>query len=62
MFDEHGHGQSRQQGDRQLEAVVEMKLQFRQEVSAGDAKKCSRAECQRTAEQNSVGIGKLAYT
>jgi len=59
MFDEHGHGQSRQQGDRQLEAVMGMELQLRQQVAAGNAQECSRAERQRTAEEDAVGIGKV---
>ena len=40
----HGHAQARQQGKRELDAVMGMKLQFRQQVSAGDAQECAGAE------------------
>ena len=42
MFDEDGHGETRQQRDRQLEAVVRMELQFRQQVGCWRCKETSR--------------------
>jgi hypothetical protein len=33
LLDEDGHGQFGQQRDRQFEAVVRMKLQFRQQIA-----------------------------
>ena len=59
MFDKDGHGQPRDEGDGQLEAVVRVELQFRQQVAAGDAQKCAGAKCQRTAQKSGVGIGEM---
>jgi len=48
--DDAGHGNTGQQGDRQLQAVMGMELEFRQQIGTGNAKKCPGGERQRASK------------
>ena len=49
--DQDGHAQTRQQCEGKFEAVMGVKLQFRQQVATGDAKEIAGAKRERAAEQ-----------
>lgn len=54
---QHGNSNPNQQRNGKLRAIVRMKLQFRQQITARDAQKRPRAKCQHAAEELGVVIG-----
>ena len=45
--DQHGHANSRQEGERQPDAVVSVEMQLGQQIRTGNPQKCSGTEGQR---------------
>jgi len=52
LTNDHSHRQPGYERQRKFEAVVGVKLKFRQKIAARDAKKRAGAERQRAAEEN----------
>jgi len=53
----HCHGDAGQERKRKLHPVMGVKLQFREEVGAGNAQKCSCAESQHFSADSADGAG-----
>ena len=49
-----GNRKAQHQGDGKLEAVVGMKLEFREQVAAGDAQERSRTEREGATEEDCI--------
>ena len=48
--------QASHEGERKFDAIVGMKLNFREQITGGDAQESSRRECKRDA-QYGAGLG-----